>query len=243
MAKSQWHDGTKTTSERGYGYAWKKLRKVILQRDAYLCQECYRRKKLTPATDVDHIVPKSLGGTDDEDNLQSLCKECHKFKSLMESGNKPSIIPNFQHKPSIPVTIICGPSGAGKSTYATKNAAPTDLIVDLDDILVRISGQEYHTDYDRYLSIALLERNSILGSLANNHCGYTKCWLIVGAPTYSERRKWKESLNAEVIVLMPPEDVCKERVKNRDKYRDWDTIIDTWFHKYSQGRDETVIRS
>jgi len=241
MAKSKWHDGTQTTTERGYDYAWKKLRKIILQRDSYLCKECYRNKKLKPATDVDHIVPKSLGGTNDENNLQSLCKECHKLKTVMESGTKPSIIPNFQKKPLIPVMLICGPSGAGKSTYVAQNAGPLDLVLDLDDILVRISGQEYHTNYDRYLSIALLERNSRLGALANPS-EYTKCWLIVGAPTYSERRKWKESLNAEVIILMPSEDVCKERVKNRDKYRNWDTIIDTWFQKYSQGRDEKVIR-
>ena len=242
MAKSKWHDGSKTTAERGYGYAWKKLRLLILQRDAYLCQECYRHKKLTPATDVDHIKPKSAGGTDDPDNLQSLCRSCHDIKTKLESGNRPAIIPNFQKKPLIPVTVVCGPSGAGKSTYVRNNAKHNDLVLDLDDILVRISGQDYHTDYDRYLKIAIQERNSRLGMLANS-ADYDKCWLIVGAPTYSERRKWKESLNADVIVLMPPEHVCKERVKNRDKYRNWDTIIDTWFQKYSQGRDETVIRS
>lgn len=242
MAKSKWHDGTLTTTERGYGYKWQKLRKQVLQRDAYLCQECYRNKKLTPATDVDHIKPKSAGGTDCESNLQSLCKTCHEIKSLGESGNRPSIIPNFQRKPLIPVTLVCGPSGAGKSTYVRKQSQPTDLILDLDDILVRISGQDYHTDYDRYLKMAIQERNSRLGALANPS-NYTACWLIVGAPTYSERRKWAESLNANVILIMPPEDVCKERVKTRDKYRDWDKIIDTWFQKYSQGRDETILRS
>lgn len=242
MAKSKWHDGSKTTTERGYGYAWQKLRKLVLQRDAYLCQECYKKQKLTPATDVDHIKPKSAGGTDDQDNLQSLCKSCHEIKTSMESGNRPAIIPNFQYKPLIPVILVCGPSGAGKSTYVNEKAGSNDLVLDLDEILARISGQEMHTDYDRFLKVALQERNSRLGALAKE-TSFDKCWLIVGAPTYSERRKWKESLNAEVIVLMPPEDICKERVRNRDKYRDWDTIIDTWFQKYSQGRDETVIRS
>lgn len=242
MAKSKWHDGSKTTTERGYGYQWQKLRKLVLQRDSYLCQECYSKKKLTPATDVDHIKPKSAGGTDHEDNLQSLCKPCHDLKTSLESGARPAIIPNFQKKPLIPVILVCGPSGAGKSTYVKHNAGPHDLILDLDEILARISGQELHTDYDRYLKMAIQERNSRLGALANTsqyHC----CWLIVGAPTYSERRKWKESLNADVIILMPSESACKERVKNRDKYRNWDTIIDTWFQKYSQGRDEKIIRS
>lgn len=242
MNKSRWHDGGLTSSQRGYGYKWQKLRKIILQRDAYLCQECLRNKKLTIATDVDHIKPKSAGGTDCESNLQSLCKSCHKIKTFIESGNKPSIIPNFREKPLVPVTVVCGPSGSGKSTYVKKNAGQRDLILDLDEILARISGQEIHTDYDRYLKVAIQERNSCLGALSKK-TNYDKCWLIVGAPTYSERRKWKESLNAEIILLMPSEDVCKQRVKNRNKYRDWDKIIDKWFQKYSQGRDEIVIRN
>ena len=37
-----------------------------------------------PATDVDHIKPKRLGGTDARGNLQSLCHECHSRKSAGE---------------------------------------------------------------------------------------------------------------------------------------------------------------
>lgn len=38
------------------------------------------------ATEVDHIVPLSVGGTDDEDNLQSLCHSCHSRKTVKEDG-------------------------------------------------------------------------------------------------------------------------------------------------------------
>lgn len=37
------------------------------------------------ASDVDHIVPRSEGGTDDEDNLQGLCKHHHGIKTRQES--------------------------------------------------------------------------------------------------------------------------------------------------------------
>lgn len=37
-----------------------------------------------PATDVDHIVPKRRGGSDHEDNLQSLCSTCHNRKTNRE---------------------------------------------------------------------------------------------------------------------------------------------------------------
>lgn len=38
-----------------------------------------------PAVAVDHIVPKAEGGNDDPENLQAICKRCHKLKTEMES--------------------------------------------------------------------------------------------------------------------------------------------------------------
>jgi 5-methylcytosine-specific restriction protein A len=37
-----------------------------------------------PATDVDHITPKRLGGRDDMANLQALCHSCHTRKTMRE---------------------------------------------------------------------------------------------------------------------------------------------------------------
>jgi 5-methylcytosine-specific restriction protein A len=43
----------------------------------------------TPATQVDHIRPKAKGGTDEPANLQSICDECHKAKTLADEGRTP----------------------------------------------------------------------------------------------------------------------------------------------------------
>ncbi|MEG9303316.1 HNH endonuclease signature motif containing protein [Psychrobacter celer] len=37
-----------------------------------------------PATDVDHIINKAKGGSDDPSNLQSLCRKCHRSKTANE---------------------------------------------------------------------------------------------------------------------------------------------------------------
>ena len=75
--------------ERGYGTAWEKLRKRILQRDAGLCQPCLRRGVTTPGcNEVDHKVNKAQGGTDDEANLQVVCRACHKAKTHAESHGR-----------------------------------------------------------------------------------------------------------------------------------------------------------
>ena len=72
-------------SRMRYGSGWEKLRKKILERDRYLCQECLKCGIYKTATDVDHIVPLAKGGSNDENNLQSLCHECHKHKTCQES--------------------------------------------------------------------------------------------------------------------------------------------------------------
>lgn len=58
---------------------------MVLTRDDHLCQACLSRDRVTPANQVDHIVPRAKGGTDDMDNLQSLCKPCHDAKSKTET--------------------------------------------------------------------------------------------------------------------------------------------------------------
>jgi len=75
-----------SASERGYGNAWMKLRNLVMQRDCGLCQPCLKAGRVTPARQVDHIVSKSEGGTDDEANLQAICLECHKAKTGREAA-------------------------------------------------------------------------------------------------------------------------------------------------------------
>ncbi|MCY0389139.1 HNH endonuclease [Robbsia sp. Bb-Pol-6] len=69
---------------RGYGNAWLRVRAAILRRDCGICQACRRAGRVSEATDVDHITPKAGGGTDDEDNLEALCRPCHRAKTARE---------------------------------------------------------------------------------------------------------------------------------------------------------------
>ncbi|WP_327257521.1 HNH endonuclease [Streptomyces sp. NBC_01244] len=39
--------------------------------------------------DIDHIKPLALGGEDVEENVQALCKSCHKAKTAMDFGKRP----------------------------------------------------------------------------------------------------------------------------------------------------------
>ena len=65
--------------------SWFWIRKDVLRRDRYTCSICktrLRKKEL----DVDHIIPVQMGGQlFDKLNLRTLCKECHKAKSKLDS--------------------------------------------------------------------------------------------------------------------------------------------------------------
>lgn len=73
--------------QRGYGSQWEKIRERALKRDGYLCQVCLDKGIFTQAQAVDHIKAKTDGGTDDLDNLQSICNPCHEAKTVEEANN------------------------------------------------------------------------------------------------------------------------------------------------------------
>jgi len=55
-----------------------KLRFEILKRDGFVCQYCGRNPKDNKTKlRVDHIIPKSKGGTDEVSNLITSCEECN----------------------------------------------------------------------------------------------------------------------------------------------------------------------
>jgi 5-methylcytosine-specific restriction endonuclease McrA len=70
--------------------AWQKCRAFVLIRDNHLCQPCLRRKKLTPANTVHHIVPLEEAPEIalDPDNLESICPACHNKEHPEKGGGK-----------------------------------------------------------------------------------------------------------------------------------------------------------
>lgn len=74
-----------TAVKKRYGRAWKRIRDRYINARS-LCEQCKKNGKLTPAEEVHHIKPLSHGGTNDEDNLMSLCKSCHSKITAREGG-------------------------------------------------------------------------------------------------------------------------------------------------------------
>lgn len=69
-------DKHNNSTARGYDRRWRKLRLLVL-REEPLCRLCREIGRVRLAQVVDHIKPKSDGGTDERENLQPLCAHCH----------------------------------------------------------------------------------------------------------------------------------------------------------------------
>lgn len=78
--------GAKSSSAL-YGVRWRKLRASFLLRNP-LCVHCRDAGKITPANEVDHIIPHrgDMEKFYDQSNLQGLCKPCHSRKTATEDG-------------------------------------------------------------------------------------------------------------------------------------------------------------
>ena len=61
--------------QKGFNYGYSSRRSAVLHRDNYTCQCCGKKNC---RLEVHHIKFKSNGGTDDEENLITLCEDCHK---------------------------------------------------------------------------------------------------------------------------------------------------------------------
>ncbi len=68
-----------SASQRGYDRMWRIIRAKFLK--AYPSCACGAQ-----ATEVDHILAKSKGGTNAWQNLQPMCKLCHARKTVAVDG-------------------------------------------------------------------------------------------------------------------------------------------------------------
>lgn len=61
--------------QKGFNYEYGSRKEAVLNRDNYTCQLCGKKHI---RLEVHHIIFRSNGGTDDENNLITLCEACHK---------------------------------------------------------------------------------------------------------------------------------------------------------------------
>jgi hypothetical protein len=68
----------------------KSLRQQVINEAGYRCEYCRTSSRLTGMPLVmDHILPSSLGGNDERENLAACCYRCNEFKGAKITANDP----------------------------------------------------------------------------------------------------------------------------------------------------------
>jgi 5-methylcytosine-specific restriction enzyme A len=78
----RFNNANRPETDKQYNTArWQKMRDRKLKSNP-LCERCESLNKITIAVLVDHITPvRDQGEMFDENNLQSLCRDCHDIKT------------------------------------------------------------------------------------------------------------------------------------------------------------------
>lgn len=78
-----WHKKVYQPSQDDRPENWDEIRGEIIKRDGNKCILCNKRPRITPLT-VHHIIARRLGGSNHEENLVTLCRECHDEVELQD---------------------------------------------------------------------------------------------------------------------------------------------------------------
>lgn len=94
----------------------------VFKRDGYACQTCGSEVDLC----VDHIIPLSLGGSDLDENLQTLCRRCNSSKG---KGEPKTCAPSGRRRPdprfSVLITIRVTPELRDQMNVYAKDRGKT----------------------------------------------------------------------------------------------------------------------
>lgn len=63
--------------QKGPNYGYENTKAMVLNRDDYTCQHCHGRRG-NRRLEVHHIIYRSQGGSDESDNLITVCHSCHR---------------------------------------------------------------------------------------------------------------------------------------------------------------------
>ncbi|MEH1873245.1 HNH endonuclease [Nostoc sp.] len=68
----------------------KSVRQQVINEAGYRCEYCRTSSRLIGMPLVmDHILPSSLGGSDERENLSACCYRCNEFKGAKTTANDP----------------------------------------------------------------------------------------------------------------------------------------------------------
>lgn len=205
---------------------WEKLREVLrLERlddnGNLLCEHCHKPIVNSYDAICHHKEPLTELNVNDynislnPDNIMVVHHKCH----------------NEIHKRFGTYTrhiyIVYGSPCAGKTTYVNDNALRDDLIIDIDRIFSCINNSRSNRVYPNVMQLY----RQLIDMVKTRNGQWINAWIVRGFPNKSEREMVARDLNAELIFIDTPQEICEARAIARGG-NEYKKYVDEWFNNY-----------
>jgi hypothetical protein len=112
-------------------------------------------------------------------------------------------------------------------------AEPEDIIMDIDRLwaAVRSGVCGQHEKPSELKSNVFAMRDCLLDMIRVRRGKWHNAYVIGGYPLQGERERLADSLNARLVFIDTPKEVCLERAKQKNS--DWTDFVKNWFDRYS----------
>jgi 5-methylcytosine-specific restriction enzyme A len=74
-----------SAAKRGYDRRWRTLRVMIAKDRPPLCCDCLAEGRIAIGRELDHVIPRAVGGDNDPINLAWRCRRHHAIKTARET--------------------------------------------------------------------------------------------------------------------------------------------------------------
>ncbi len=223
--------------------AWRDTQAAYMASRHYVCERCGGLARI-----VHHkryINAENVGDpavTLDWANLEAVCIDCHNTEHM--SAKNPANGTAFDKDGNIikvpNVFLVCGCPGSGKSSYVARHKTRRDLVVDLDYLCAALMGEpgELYLNHDPVISVALEVRTLLYEIISTRRGKWERAFVVTSAPHLDEQRALARDLNAEIIMIDTPLDVCLERLQADGRRAHAQVLYESqarkWWQEYSR---------
>lgn len=139
------------------------------------------------------------------------------------------------------VYLVYGAPCSGKHTWVRENMNEGDLIVDIDNIWMCVSGLNRFQKPNRLKSIVFKQRDSLIDSVKYRFGKWNNAYILGGYPLQSERERLCRDLGAREVFIDTDKAECIRRAEMLDEIEDKEEFkryIEEWFDRFNPPCDE-----
>lgn len=218
---------------------WRTFRAALiaerLDRDGSVIDE-YSGKPILQSYDIvlHHIKPLTMANVNDYSvsmnpaNIMVVSQKSHN-----------ELHARFGYCTERKVYLVWGSPCSGKTTFVDNIKGNSDMIVDMDNIWMCITGGELYHKPNALKANAFMLRDALYDQVKTRAGRWERAFVIAGCAVKSERERLTASLGAEPIHIDTDKETCLQRVTarfNGDSVNAalWTGYINSWWEDYSE---------